>query len=201
MLYWLFHFFYIFTESYLKKRWNKIRNDYKKVKIYNDTHSNKIQHHKLSHQLDFLIVDLNGAHDMKFDDLEQTESEAFCITDQMLDSFDTFSSITIESILSPNQKLQENKASREQAKSRKIDRSNSQRRTRNEKQVQKRVGTMNGKRKSINEIQDIENSLETSNSNERCEDEIFGELVAVMLKKMNEEEKKRVKKEIMNILL
>lgn len=36
---------------------------------------------------------------------------------------------------------------------------------------------------------------------ERCEDTIFGELVTAMLVKMDPVEKKRVKKEIMNILL
>lgn len=39
------------------------------------------------------------------------------------------------------------------------------------------------------------------NKGERCEDTIFGELVTAMLLKMSPENKKRTKKEIMNILL
>lgn len=42
---------------------------------------------------------------------------------------------------------------------------------------------------------------EPKTSHERCEDSIFGELVVAMLKKLEPEEKKRAKKEIMNILL
>lgn len=51
-------------------------------------------------------------------------------------------------------------------------------------------------------IENAENSNSaTKASNERCEEDIFGELVAAMLKKMSPAEKKRIKKEIMNLLL
>lgn len=42
---------------------------------------------------------------------------------------------------------------------------------------------------------------EATTPNERDEDSIFGELVVAMLKKMTTDEKKRAKKEIMNLLL
>lgn len=45
------------------------------------------------------------------------------------------------------------------------------------------------------------NKIEKKPSTDRCEDAIFGELVTAMLKKLDPEEKKRAKKEIMNILL
>lgn len=48
---------------------------------------------------------------------------------------------------------------------------------------------------------EIERISEPKASRERCEDLIFGELVVAMLKKFDTEEKKRAKKEIMNILL
>uniref|UniRef100_A0A1A9W2F0 MADF domain-containing protein n=1 Tax=Glossina brevipalpis TaxID=37001 RepID=A0A1A9W2F0_9MUSC len=38
-------------------------------------------------------------------------------------------------------------------------------------------------------------------NDDRCEDDIFGELVTVMLKRMDEDKKRNVKKEIMNLLL
>lgn len=50
--------------------------------------------------------------------------------------------------------------------------------------------------------QGISNSSDShSQENGRCEDEIFGELVTAMLKRMSPQDKKRAKKEIMNILL
>ncbi|XP_073848803.1 uncharacterized protein isoform X1 [Musca autumnalis] len=44
-------------------------------------------------------------------------------------------------------------------------------------------------------------SAPASSTSERCEDVIFGELVTAMLKRMDEDKKRNIKKEIMNLLL
>lgn len=54
---------------------------------------------------------------------------------------------------------------------------------------------------TLNKFLEIERISEPKASHERCEDSIFGELVVAMLKKLEPNEKKRAKKEIMNILL
>lgn len=54
---------------------------------------------------------------------------------------------------------------------------------------------------SVQETLDVSKEIVEQPRNERCEDVIFGELVAAMLKRMDENKKKNIKKEIMNLLL
>lgn len=144
--------------------------------------------HKLSHHLRFLIIDLNGANKMDFGDLERPISESFHVTEQMLNSCDISEGVTSVWKVMPKDESIESHVL-----------------------VQSNQMSVNPKLADDERILDtkpnvvVSNESETNTANidtsKRCEDTIFGELVVAMLQKMGPEEKKRAKKEIMNILL
>lgn len=151
----------------------------------------------MANHLSFLVVDLNGANQMDFEDLEHLQSESFCITQEMLDSCDINESVTNDSISIPKLSktdvvVEPTVASYAYDRASKV---HSKQTYTIEKSFHNEicVKSANAANNEINHI--------TPGASERCEDTIFGELVVAMLKKMDSEEKKRAKKEIMNILL
>lgn len=176
------------SESWLKKRWKTIRNDHRTITIYNHVHNKKLPLHRMAKYLDFIRVDLNGAKDLDFKELKRPRIESFCVTQTMLDNCDINESVTADSISVSKFLENESKIADTKIETPTVQQS-----------------------QSTNEIENIllpeqENTSDTSandekSKGERCEDTIFGELVVAMLKKMKPEEKKRAKKEIMNILL
>lgn len=148
----------------------------------------------MANYLHFLTIDLNGANQMDFEELKNSKNETFCVTQEMLDDCDISGSVTLDSILV-----------------RKIEPNSETQNLSNAKIVPSQdnaTGEANGERKflikpdiiSRNETK-FDSNTANSDSNQRCEDTIFGELVVAMLKKMSAEDKKRAKKEIMNIML
>lgn len=163
----------------------------------------------MTKQLHFLRVDLNGANKMDFSELEKPRPESFCITQEMLDSCDiNCGSVTLDTIsfkkIPNNEQVPENHISL-------LNPTNSEKRQNTSKApASSEITTSKDNKesaiKSRNEAANQTNTgpeVSTFNSgiNNRCEDTIFGELVTALLKKMEPDEKKRAKKEIMNILL
>lgn len=189
-------------ESWLKKRWRTLRNDYRRITIYNHTHSDKAPIHKMANHLDFLTIDLNGANNMNFDDLKYPKSESFHVTKEMLDDCDiaesvTFESITMPKALCPNLASKSNALSPSSVKIEIHPKETDQ--NRSEYSAENAIESNDKPRNTLNE--ETETRSTNSNAEQRCEDEIFGDYVVAMLKKLPSEEKKRVKKEIINILL
>lgn len=145
--------------------------------------------HKMEHLLSFFIVDLNGANQMDFSDFKQPKKESFCITQEMLDNCDISESVTLESISMP-------KLPRMEPESRKIQ---SQPIVTATKPL---IESNENKNVETDSCKNARTEANPPNSvkNDRCEDTIFGELVAATLKSMNPEAKKQAKKDIMNIL-
>lgn len=178
-----------------------MRNDYRRIAIYNLTHSKKVPMHKMANHLSFLTIDLNGANNVDFEDLKWTKAEAFHITKEMLDGCDinesvTFDSISAPKICGPELAVKPNDVPTNQ----------------NGPETRPVHSTKNATEKSEKHKMIVQKETETcdettgtrvnnKNAEQRCEDEIFGEFIVAMLKKLPPEEKKRAKKEIMNILL
>lgn len=155
----------------------------------------------MASHLDFLIIDLNGANQMDFEDLKQSKTTSFYVTKEMLDNCDIDDSVTLDSITIP--KVANSKKANEIGLDSDI--------------PAKIIRTYALCPPDIQEEITVEtlphNPLETDtksvtqskmaviDANERCEDTIFGELVVAMLRKMSPLQKKQAKKEIMNILL
>lgn len=150
-------------------------------------HSKKISPHKMANYLNFLTIDLNGTNKMDFEDLKNPKKESFWVTEEMLNNCDINESVNLDSIIMPKIKPSAE--------------SNSQ----NAENISNHINIMEDEQKASIK-KDPENGTNNptpfnSGENQRCEDTIFGELVVAMLKKLNAEDKKRAKKEIMNILL
>lgn len=194
--------FLMISESWLKKRWKTIRNDHKRITIYNHIHNKKVPTHRLAKDLKFLIIDLNGANKMNFEDLKQPKSETFYVTEEMLDSCDIDDSVTIDSIVIPKvgsgvtTAINSNNASPESTKTNNIH----VKPKKTDHQTPIRNTILSDSSRSGTQNAAVINPA-IPGTDERCEDTIFGELVAAMLKKMSPEQKKQTKKEIMNILL
>lgn len=184
----------------MQKRWQTIRDDYRKISIYNSTHTNQIQPHSLADRLAFIPVDINNADEMDFHDLEQiSRGEIIQIDESVLIDFDPYPNITIESVRpsknvkrkTPSIQQRENGADNNATSCTKnivINATSPQR-------------TLPAKHRKSNEASTEKTEHVSNQSKDRDEDEIFGELVTAMLKKLSGDDKKRVKKEIMNILL
>lgn len=188
------------TESWLKKRWRTIRNDYRRITTYNLTHSKKIPMHKMANHLNFLTIDLNGANNMDFEDLKLPRKEAFHITKEMLDGCDinesiTFDSISAPKVCDPNLVVETNDAPTNQNGPE----TGPVHSTKNATERSEKQKNHAQEETETNKIPDTR--ISNKNAEQRCEDEIFGEFIVAMLKKLPPEEKKRAKKEIMNILL
>lgn len=207
-LFIIYSFIQFFLESLLKKRWKAMRNEHRKIIAYNHTHSKKVPLHKMAKELKFLRVDLNGASKMDFSDLEKPKTESFCVTQEMLDSCDINGSVTHDTI--SFQKIMNMKMPTSQLSP--SDQTNGKERSNaSNEAVPKEIAPNDKKEDTIKSKSDYSASNQTntgaevsasnSDANNRCEDTIFAELVAAILKKMNPDEKKRAKKEIMNILL
>lgn len=160
----------------------------------------------MAHMLNFLKVDLNGANKLDFEDLKQPKKASFCITQEMLDNCDISESITHESISIPKVRKLEPKSRDHDGEH--LPQASDAVRNSDADTVQNSLPTNNIKSETCSSekrtngaASQTEANTTASDRNERCEDTIFGELVVAMLKKMNAEEKKRAKKEIMNILL
>lgn len=140
----------------------------------------------MANHLKFLMVDLNGANEMDFSDLEKPVTKSFCVTQEMIDNCDIDESVTLDSISFP--KLLSVAPTRDPQKvptdNRRTDKTE-----------------INSTNQSVNQTNCATDDANNSGTSNRCEDQIFGEFVVAMLKKMTPEEKKRTKKEIMNILL
>lgn len=159
-------------------------------------HSKKVPPHKMANHLNFFRVDLNGANNMDFEEFKQPKKESFCVTQEMLDNYDINESITLDSItvekLLPVESSTEYQIPTEQTQPLKECEPISviQEHIDSDKSTNRETNTTETKAKFV-----------ISSTSERCEDTIFGELVVAMLKKMEPDDKKRAKKEIMNILL
>lgn len=151
----------------------------------------------MANQLNFLTIDLNGAKNMDFEDLKLPRTETFHITEEMLDGCDINESVTFDSISAPKVYRSEAtvKSNEETTKRVKLDA--------RPEYSSKNVSEENAIQKNNmqEETETAETQASKKNAGQRCEDEIFGELIVAMLKKLPPEEKKRAKKEIMNILL
>lgn len=152
----------------------------------------------MAQNLDFIVVDLNGASTMDFRELKRPKKESFCVTQEMLDICDISESVSADTI--SIQKLLKN----ESAADLKTETSSP---VKQPPEIAKEIEiiAMKEQRIVVDESTNgdgISHKIETSlSTSERCEDTIFGELVVAMLKKMKPDDKKRAKKEIMNILL
>lgn len=159
-------------------------------------HSKKVPPHKMANYLNFFRVDLNGANNMDFEELKRPKKISFCVTQEMLDNCDISENITIDSI--SVQKLLPLESSTE------LQISTQQPQPLKEcepillKQKQDTSDNWSNREKNESET---DGKFIISSTSERDEDTIFGELVVAMLKKMQPNDKKRAKKEIMNILL
>lgn len=145
----------------------------------------------MASHLNFLIIDLNGANKMDFEDLKRpTVPHSFHVTEEMLDNCDIDESVTFESI--SVSKPIESSAKRVEVFTEPVIQNGSAQLAKDEIET------------NIREEKHVE-VVEAQNPNslpkERCEDEIFGEFVVSMLKKMPTDDKRRAKKEIMNILI
>lgn len=189
------------SESWLKKRWKTIRNDHKRITIYNHIHNKKVPTHRMAKDLTFLMIDLNGANKMNFEDLKQPKSESFYVTEEMLDSCDFNDSVTIDSIVIPKVSGVET-AIESNSESHKPNKTNNihMEPIETDHQTPIRKTVLSDTSQSGTKTAALMNPA-ISGTDERCEDTIFGELVAAMLKKMSPKQKKQTKKEIMNILL
>lgn len=151
----------------------------------------------MANHLDFLIIDLNGVNKMDFEDLKKSKSECFIITREMLDNCDINESITLDSITTPKVLITNkiNDSNSECIVPAKVIRTQSSFSATDDKQS--KILT-ESKTVPVGEV-----SVETNNTEveSRCEDTIFGELVAAMLKKMSPNQKKQAKRDIMNIIL
>lgn len=148
--------------------------------------------YKWSDQLCFLTVDLNETDDINFDDVNDSKMQSFHVTQEMLDNCDINESVTIGPV-TDNQTDIEYLEYSNLASMAEFEIKNDNCGT--EKNIPR------GKSLSTQRIGSAVHKNLSNSTNERCEDAIFGELVAVMLKKLSSEDKKRAKKEIMNILL
>lgn len=151
----------------------------------------------MANHLSFLTVDLNGATDINFDDLKWPKSESFHITKEMLDNCDINESITFESISMPKV-IKSNIEPQSPVKS--ITTCTEPKNQNESKHSTKDATESNDKHKKSTK-EETETRTINANAEQRCEDEIFGEFVVAMLKKLPVEKNKRAKKEIMNILL
>lgn len=200
-------FFLFEIESWLKKRWRSIRNDYRRITIYNHTHTKKVPIHNMAKHLNFLTIDLNGANNMDFDDLKWPKSESFHITKEMLDDCDINESVTIESISVPKVCSSDSvtKSNAQPQSPVKIVKTYTKPIKQNEPEHQlsatKHVIESNDNLESSTKTENPESLATNSTAEQRCKDEIFGEFVVATLKKLPLEENKRVKKQIMDILL
>lgn len=159
-------------------------------------HSKKVPPHKMANHLNFFRVDLNGANNMDFEELKRPIKESICVTQEMLDNYDINESITLDSI--SVQKLLPVESSTE------IQIPTEQTQPLKEMEPIPLKQEYSASDKSTNRETNstgINTKFVISSPSERCEDTIFGELVVAMLKKMDPDDKKRAKKEIMNILL
>ncbi|XP_031625611.1 uncharacterized protein LOC116342223 [Contarinia nasturtii] len=192
-------------KSWLKRRWKTIRNEHKKIILYNHFHNDNIPLHKLAKYLEFFAINLNDAQTMNFDDLKRPRIESFCVTQEMLDSCDINETVTADSISvpkllfiqspTPSRILNTGIIPDEPIKSYKIPMNTSENKTLLNTANKKPINTDNKDMLTVSKK--FGSNLDTT---ERCEDIIFGELVVATLKKMTPEDKKRAKKEIMNIL-
>lgn len=150
--------------------------------------------------LDFLRVDLNGAKDMDFEELKRRKIESFCVTQAMLDNCDINESVNVDSISVP--KFPRNESEIADVKTEIPTVQQSKLPNENEYTLSPEQQNTSDTSNHVERIPvDGDKQSGNSSASERCEDTIFGELVVAMLKKMKPEEKKRAKKEIMNILL
>lgn len=137
---------------------------------------------------------------MDFEDLKLPKSEAFHFTKEMLDDCDINESVTFDSISAP--KVSEPNL---------VVNTNDVPTNQNGPETGPVQSTKNAIKRNEKPIKHTQEETETSeipetrttnkNAEQRCEDEIFGEFIVAMLKKLPPEEKKQAKKEIMNILL
>lgn len=154
----------------------------------------------MTNLLNFLTIDLNGANNMNFDDLRWPKSESFHITDEMLDDCDINESVTLESISMPNVC-----SPRAATKSNAVQSHSPLSSTKIEPEHQPNSATIRMNESNDSHKNTTADNVETSQTgsavDQRCKDEIFGEFVVATLKKLPTDEKKRVKKQIMDILL
>lgn len=143
---------------------------------------------------------------MDFEELKSSKKETFCITEEMLVDCDIYEDVTHESIsmsklpkISTTSNIPETQPIIETSEN--LDKKTQIKILK--KSSNKTEAPTNVSNVEIMDYNSSKPEAKASNSapNERCEDTIFGELIVAMLKKMNPEEKKRAKKEIMNILL
>lgn len=152
----------------------------------------------MANQLNFLTIDLNGANNMNFDDLKRPQVDAFHITKEMLDNCDINESITFDSISMPNVCGGSTPVTKSNVASQATEPTTSNEPEYSEGNTAKSSDALN---KNVKEEPNDARATNTNAAEQRCEDEIFGEFVVAMLKKLPVEERKRAKKEIMNILL
>lgn len=157
----------------------------------------------MANHLSFLTIDLNGANNMNFDDLKWPKSEAFHITKEMLDSCDINESITFDTISMPKvcDSSPKTKPNVQPQTSIELIRTYTEPKNQSESEFNTKNAADSNDKSQNNMKEDTETRIINTNAEQRCEDEIFGEFVVAMLKKLPLEERKRAKKEIMNILL
>lgn len=189
-------FLFRFPESCLKKRWHTIRDDHQRISIYNRTHTEQVEPHRLSNHLHFVPIDVNRAEDIDFRDLEQIQrGEIIHIEESILDEFDPYPNTTIDSFVEIKNGGLKQKATDNSGKlSNNIQ--NVQETNKNDEETERLKVQQQNNRRSAEKIE----QQPPIPSNNRDEDDIFGELVVAMLKKLDGDDKKRAKKEIMNIL-
>lgn len=143
---------------------------------------------------------------MDFDDFKWPKSESFHFTDEMLDDCDISESVTLESISMPT--VSSSSAMSNAVQSTSVPEVLAQQ-MKPTKQFEPEhcKATKNVMIESSGKSQntmgdDAETTTVTDSSTDnRCKDEIFGEFVVATLKKLPLDEKKRIKKQIMEILL
>lgn len=145
-----------------------------------------MQTFKWAKLLNFIPIDLNGTSDIIFDDFISNKIEkAFHITQRMLDECDINETVTLETVTKCKSSTEyEEYHSNVSLFHQEVENDT----------IPKEQYTL---KKSLG----IGRIDKPTASHERCEDSIFGELIVAMLKKLEPDEKKRAKKEIMNILL
>lgn len=162
----------------LKRRWQCICDRHRSITIHNRTHTDKVSPHRLSARLGFVPIDISQAHETDFGDLMHNKVARLHIDRSVLDDFDMYPDTTIASIKRQPHVVPEMEPSYPDER------------------------PPNGIQISSGGIQVTETVEKLpATCSGRDEDEIFGELVVAMLKKMGADQKKSAKKEIMNVLL
>lgn len=155
----------------------------------------------MAKNLDFFHVDINGANAMDFDEIKRPKKESFCITQEMIDNCDISENVTLDSISVQKSLKSEPETDPVTAAHYSTEETQTLEQASPKEQQNIPDKPSRQKKKSDKENSTKVDTKSDNSPNERCEDIIFGELVVAMLKKMNPEDKKRAKKEIMNILL